>query len=152
MLKPGDAVPKLKLQDDEGLPFEFASLKGKRVVLFFYPRADTPGCTTEACEFRTAKEKFTVADAVIVGISPNTGKEQAKFKNKFNLPFTLVADHEHSAAAAFGVWGKKKFMGREYMGVNRTTFVIGTNGKIEHVFEKVKPEGHAEQVYSYLTS
>ena len=150
MLEVNDTVPALPLKDETGKPFSFDSLKGKKVVVFFYPKADTPGCTTEACEFRDASEKFKVADTVIVGVSPDKEKAQAKFKTKFDLPFTLVADDTHALAEAFGVWGLKKFMGREYMGVNRTTFILDKNGKIAHVIEKVKPEGHAEQVYALL--
>ncbi|BDC49160.1 peroxiredoxin [Bryobacterales bacterium F-183] len=151
MLKAKDPVPAVVTQDDTGAPFQFSSLKGKRVVLFFYPKADTPGCTKEACGFRDEHEKFTAQDTVIVGVSPDKEAAQAKFRKKFDLPYILLADKDHSVAEAFGVWGEKKFMGKTYMGVNRTTFVIGKTGKIEHVFEGVKPEGHAAEVIAYLT-
>lgn len=151
LLKAKDPVPAIETQDDTGKPFRFDSLRGKRVVLFFYPKADTPGCTTEACGFRDEQEKFQAADTVIVGVSPDKETAQAKFRKKFDLQYILLADKDHSVAEAFGVWGEKKFMGRTYMGVNRTTFVIGKTGKIEHVFEKVKPEGHAAEVIGYLT-
>lgn len=152
MLKVKDPVPAIETQDDAGRPFRFASLKGKRIVLFFYPKADTPGCTKEACGFRDEHDKFQASDTVIVGVSPDKESAQAKFRQKFDLPYILLADKDHSVAEAFGVWGEKKFMGRNYMGVNRTTFIIGKTGKIEHVFEKVKPEGHAAEVIEYLAN
>jgi len=150
MLQVNDTVPSVETRDDKGDPFQFSSLAGKKVIVFFYPKADTPGCTKEACGFRDASEKFTAADTVVVGISPDTEKAQAKFREKFQLPFILLADKDHSLAEAFGVWGEKKYMGKNYMGVNRTTFVIGPNGRIARVFEKVKPEGHAEEVFAAL--
>jgi peroxiredoxin Q/BCP len=151
MLKVNDPAPALETRDENGKPFKFDSLLGKRVVVFFYPKADTPGCTKEACGFRDAKDKFTAADTVIVGVSPDSEKAQAKFRDKFQLPYTLLADKDHSVAEAFGVWGEKTFMGHKHMGVLRTTFIIGPDGKITHVFEKVKPEGHAEAVLAVLS-
>jgi peroxiredoxin Q/BCP len=152
MLEKNNVVPPFETRDQDGKPFTLASLKGKRVVVYFYPKADTPGCTVEACEFRDAAEKFQVADAVIVGVSPDKEAAQTKFRAKFDLPFTLLADTDHSVADAFGVWGEKKFMGRTYMGVNRATFIIGRDGKVAHVFPKVKPEGHAQEVHDVLQS
>jgi peroxiredoxin Q/BCP len=150
MLQVNDPVPMLETQDDTGKPFGFDSLRGKRVVLFFYPKADTPGCTKEACSFRDEHEQFQAAGTVIVGISPDKEAAQAKFRKKFDLPYILLADKDHTLAEAFGVWDEKKFMGRAYMGDNRTTFVIGKDGRIEHVIDKVKPEGHATEVIEYL--
>jgi peroxiredoxin Q/BCP len=150
MLKAGDALPDLTVPDDSGSPFPLRSLVGQRVVLYFYPKADTPGCTKESCGFRDASGDFAAADTVIVGVSPDGVKDQLKFKEKFSLPFTLLADLDHEIAEAFGVWGEKQFMGKKYMGVSRTTFLIGRDGRIAKVYEKVKPEGHAEEVLADL--
>lgn len=149
-LKEGTPAPPISLDSDSGQPFELASLKGKNVVLYFYPKADTPGCTKEACEFRDTSRKFTKADTVIVGVSPDTSKAQAKFKDKFDLPFTLLADKDHKVAEAYGVWVEKSMYGKKYMGVERTTFVIDPEGKIKKIFPKVKVEGHAEQVLAAI--
>ncbi|MFZ0594592.1 MAG: peroxiredoxin, partial [Bryobacteraceae bacterium] len=116
------------------------------VVLYFYPKADTPGCTKEACEFRDTSKKFTKANTVIVGVSPDTEGDQARFKSKFGLPFTLLADKDHAAAEEYGVWKEKNMYGRKYMGVERTTFIIDGHGVIKRIFPKVKVEGHAEEV------
>src|SRR5260221_14453890 len=139
-LKVGDNGPELNLTDEAGTPFHLASLKGKTVVLFFYPKADTPGCTTESCEFRDHSAAFAGKDAVILGISPDNEGDQTKFKKKYGLPFTLLADAEHAGAEAYGVWREKSNFGKNYMGVARTTFIIGPDGKINKIFEKVKPE------------
>jgi peroxiredoxin Q/BCP len=149
-LKEGDQAPDITLDTDAGEKFELSSLKGKNVVLYFYPKADTPGCTKEACEFRDTGKKFSKANTVIVGVSPDTSKAQAKFKSKFDLPFTLLADSDHTAAEDYGVWKEKSMYGKKYMGVERTTFVIDTNGKIKKVFPKVKVEGHAEEVLAAI--
>ena len=122
------------------------SLRGKNVVLYFFPKADTPGCTKESCEFRDASKKFTKANTLIVGVSPDPAGAQAKFKQKFDLPFVLLADVDHKAAEAYGVWKQKSMYGKKYMGVERTTFVIDPTGVIKKVFPKVKVDGHAEQV------
>ena len=145
-LHQGDLAPDIKLDTDSGDPFTLASLRGKNVVLYFYPKADTPGCTKESCEFRDTSEKFGKANTVIVGVSPDASKAQAKFKDKFDLPFTLLADTEHKAAEDYGVWKEKSMYGKKYMGVDRTTFVIDGEGKIKKIFPKVKVEGHAEEV------
>ncbi len=150
MLKPGDRAPEIELRTDSGEPFRLSSLKGKRVVLYFYPKADTPGCTTEACEFRDGIADFTGKNTVVVGISPDKPTAQAKFKGKYFLPFTLLADDEKSAAQAYGVWKEKNMYGKKVMGIERTTFVIGPDGKIEKVYSKVKAQGHAAQVLSDL--
>ena len=149
-LKVGSKAPSLNLTDEAGNKFSLASLKGKTVVLYFYPKADTPGCTLESCEFRDHTAAFAGKDAVIIGISPDTEKAQTKFKNKFTLPFTLLADADHAGAEKYGVWQEKSMYGKKYMGVVRTTFVIGPDGNIKHIFEKVKPEGHAEEVLAVL--
>ncbi len=149
-LKVGGKAPELKLTDEAGQAFTLSSLKGKTVVLYFYPKADTPGCTTESCEFRDHAAAFAAKGAVIIGISPDAEKAQGKFKKKFELPFTLLADAEHAGAEAYGVWVEKSMYGKTYWGVARTTFVIGPDGKIQHIFEKVKPAGHAEEVLAVL--
>jgi thioredoxin-dependent peroxiredoxin len=149
-LKVGSKAPDLKLTDEAGNPFKLSSLKGKTVVLYFYPKADTPGCTTESCEFRDHSPAFAEKDAVIIGISPDASKAQLKFKSKFDLPFTLLADFEHAGAEAYGVWKEKSMYGKTYMGVERTTFIIGPDGKIKQIFEKVKPAGHAAEVLAAI--
>ena len=149
-LKEGDPAPPIRVDDDQGKPFDLASLHGKNVVLYFYPKADTPGCTREACEFRDNSKKFTKADTVIVGVSPDKSAAQSKFKDKFDLPFTLLADIGHKVAEAYGAWVEKSMYGRKYMGIERSTFLIGKDGKIKKIFRKVKPDGHAEQVYQAL--
>ena len=149
-LKDGDAAPAIHVDDDQGKPFDLASLKGKNVVLYFYPKADTPGCTRESCEFRDHSKKFAKADTVIVGVSPDKSAAQSKFKDKFDLPFTLLADTDHKVAEAYGAWVEKSMYGRKYMGIERSTFLIGKDGKITKIFRKVKPDGHAEQVYEAL--
>jgi peroxiredoxin Q/BCP len=150
MPKVGAKAPEIKSLDDEGKPFRLSANKGSIVVLYFYPKADTPGCTTEACEFRDEEKKFSRKKAVVVGVSPDTVKAQAKFKGKFGLPFTLLADEDHKIAEDYGVWKEKSMYGRKYMGVERTTFLIGPDGKVARIFEKVKPAGHARQVLEAL--
>jgi peroxiredoxin Q/BCP len=149
-LKEGSKAPEIKLLTDTGEELKLSSLKGKNVVLYFYPKSDTPGCTTEACGFRDADAKIQKLGAVVLGVSPDPVKAQAKFRSKFELPFTLLADPDHSAAEAFGVWAEKSMYGRKYMGVARTTFLIGKDGKIAKIFEKVKPAGHADEVLAAL--
>ena len=146
----GRQAPEIELETDSGQPFRLSSLKGKNVVLYFYPKADTPGCTKEACAFRDTSKKFSKANTVIVGVSPDTSKAQLKFKEKFDLPFTLLADPSHAAAEAYGVWKEKSMYGRTYMGVERATFVIDAKGVIKKIFPKVKVEGHAEEVLAAL--
>ena len=150
MLKEGDKAPDIQLETDTGEPFRLSAQKGKKVVLYFYPRADTPGCTVEACEFRDQSKKFAKKDAVIVGISPDAVKSQAKFKDKFDLPFTLLCDVDKKAAEAYGVYKEKNMYGKKVMGIERTTFVIGPDGRIAKIFRKVKAQGHAEQVLATL--
>ena len=146
MIEVGKTPPDFTLLTDEGTRLTLSALRGKNVVLYFYPRADTPGCTIASCEFRDAFPRFEGRDAVILGISPNTVVDQAKFKKKFDLPFTLLADADHAVAEQYGVWKEKKNYGKTYMGVDRTTFLIGADGSVSHIFEKVKPQGHAAEV------
>lgn len=149
-LKEGDSAPAISLDTDSGEPFTLSSLKGKNVVLYFYPKADTPGCTKESCEFRDTSKKFSKANTVIVGVSPDPSKAQAKFKEKFDLPFVLLADVDHKTSEDYGVWKEKSMYGKKYLGVERTTFVIDPKGKIKKIFPKVKVEGHAEEVLAAI--
>ncbi|MGD8731374.1 MAG: thioredoxin-dependent thiol peroxidase [Anaerolineales bacterium] len=148
----GTSAPEFESLDDGGEPIKLSDYRGKEVILYFYPRADTPGCTKEACAFRDDYSAYEEADVVILGVSPDTVKKQANFKKKWDLPFPLIADEDHSIAAAYGVWGPKKFMGREYEGVHRTTFIIDKKGKIKQVFENVKPAEHSEEILAAIRS
>jgi peroxiredoxin Q/BCP len=150
MLKEGDQAPEIHLETDAGHTFRLSGLRGKRVVLYFYPKADTPGCTTEACEFRDQAAEFAGKDAVIVGVSPDKIAAQAKFKTKYGLPFTLLADPDKAAAQAYGVWKEKNMYGKKVMGIERSTFVISPAGRIEKIFSKVKAGGHAAEVLATL--
>lgn len=149
-LKVGDKAPDFELLTESGESFRLSDLKGKCVVLFFYPKANTPGCTVEACGFRDDYERFSHSEAQVLGISPDTVRRQLNFRNRFDLPYPLLADADHSVADLYGVWGWKKFMGREYEGVKRTTFIINQDGVISHIFEEVKPEGHSQEVLEAL--
>ena len=146
-IQAGDKAPDIKTSE-----FKLADQRGKRVVLFFYPKSDTPGCTKEACEFRDAAKTFAKRDAVIVGLSPDKAPAQQKFATKYDLPFTLVPDPDHAIAEAYGVWVEKSMYGRKYMGIERSTFVVDEKGRIAHVFRKVKPEGHAAEVLEALAN
>ncbi|HMD89059.1 MAG TPA: thioredoxin-dependent thiol peroxidase [Anaerolineaceae bacterium] len=143
-------APDFTLPDENGSLTTLSSFRGKPVVLYFYPKDDTPGCTTEACSFRDDYSIYQEAGIVVLGISPDSVKSHTKFKNKYNLPFTLLADEGHKVCELYGVWGLKKAMGREYYGVFRTTFLIGPDGKLIKVFENVKPDGHSAQVFAAL--
>ena len=149
MLKEGDKAPIFTVLTDTGEEFDLAQHQAERIVLYFYPRADTPGCTIESCEFRDSVKKFQSKGATILGVSPDTPKAQAKFKEKFNFPFTLLADAEKDIANLYFVMKEKNMYGKKVMGVARTTFII-ENGVITKIFEKVKPEGHAEEVLGAL--
>jgi peroxiredoxin Q/BCP len=149
MLKEGDKAPVFKVLTDSGEEFDLAKHQNERIVLYFYPRADTPGCTIESCEFRDTAKKFTKKGVTILGISPDTTKDQLKFKEKFDLNFTLLADADKTIANLYGVMKEKNMYGKKVMGVARTTFVI-ENGKIVKIFTGVKPEGHAEEVLATL--
>jgi peroxiredoxin Q/BCP len=145
-----DKAPDFTLQDENGKEVSLKALRGKRVVLYFYPRADTPGCTIEACEFRDTYRKIQKTGVGLLGISPDTCKAQKKFQEKFDLPFSLLADADKKVAIAYGVLQEKNMYGKKVMGVVRTTFIIGPDGKIQHIFPKVKAEGHAAEVLAYL--
>jgi len=143
-------APDFTLLDDAGVERRLSDFRGHPVVLYFYPKDDTPGCTTEACAFRDAYSEYTQAGVAVIGVSPDKTKSHAKFKSKYNLPFTLLADENHAVCELYGVWGRKKMLGREYDGVFRTTFLIGADGMILKVFEKVKPDGHSQEVLAAL--
>ncbi|HUJ72425.1 MAG TPA: thioredoxin-dependent thiol peroxidase [Verrucomicrobiae bacterium] len=129
---------------------ELGENKGKTVVLYFYPKDDTPGCTTEACELRDAHKQIAAKNAVVLGVSPDSAKSHEKFSAKFSLPFSLVPDEDHKLCETYGVWKEKSMYGRKYMGVERTTFVIGPDGVIKKIFRKVKAAGHAEEVLAVI--
>ena len=143
-------APDFELPDENGQIRKLSDYRGQPVVLYFYPKDDTPGCTTEACNFRDDYPVYEENGVTILGVSPDTAKSHTKFKNKFSLPFTLLADEGHKVCDLYEVWGPKKFMGKSYEGVHRTTFLIGPDGNIIKVFENVKPEGHSGEVLAAL--
>lgn len=143
---PGVPAPDFVLLDDSGVTRRLSDYRGQTIVLYFYPKDDTPGCTTEACNFRDDYSAYVEAGVTILGVSPDSAKSHTKFKQKFQLPFPLLADDQHTVSEAYGVWSKKKFMGREYMGVSRTTFVIDADGRIKKIFSQVKPASHSVEV------
>ena len=145
-----DKAPEFTSLDQNGKNISLKDYKGKWVVLYFYPRADTPGCTIEACGFRDSFGKIEKSGAVVLGVSPDQPKAQKKFEEKYNLPFTLLADADKTICNAYGVIQEKNMYGKKVMGVARTTFIIGPNGKVRHIFRKVKPEGHPDEVLEYL--
>ena len=145
-----DKVADFTLKTDEDKSVSLSDYSGKPVVLFFYPRADTPGCTIEACGFRDWYTKLTAAGAVVLGISRDTPKDQAKFKAKFSLPYTLLADVDEKVCNQFGVLKEKNMYGKKVMGIERTTFLIGPDRTLIHIFPKVTPEGHAEEVLAKI--
>ena len=136
--------------DETGEPRRLSDFLDKPLVLYFYPKDDTPGCTKEACNFRDDYDAYSEAGVNIVGVSPDSPKSHTKFKEKYHLPFPLLADQDHQITEAFGVWGPKTFMGREYEGVHRTTFIIGPDREVKKVFENVKPAEHSEEILSYF--
>jgi len=146
MLKAGTTAPDFKTTNTNGENVKLKDYRGKKVVLYFYPKDDTPGCTKEACSFRDAFADFKKRGIEVIGVSTDSEASHKRFTAKYKLPFTLLADTDHSIADAYGVYGEKKFMGRTYMGVKRMTFLIDEKGKIRKVFEKVKPEEHAQEV------
>ena len=146
----GITAPEFSIPDDTGTFRTLSEFRGHPVILYFYPKDDTPGCTTEACNFRDDYSDYTNAGVIILGVSPDRTKSHAKFKAKYRLPFPLLADNEHKVCELYKVWGLKKAMGREYMGVFRTTFLIDENGVIVHVFEDVKPAGHSTEILAKL--
>jgi peroxiredoxin Q/BCP len=149
-LNPGDSAPDFTLPDQDGNPVSLSSLRGKTVVLYFYPKADTPGCTTQACGVRDHQADYEAADAVVLGVSPDEVKATAKFDQKYGLGFPLLADEGHKVAEQYGVWVKKNRYGREYMGNERTTFVIAPDGTVKDVLRNVKPAEHDDLVLEAL--
>ena len=150
MIEAGKPAPDFTLQTDAGETVTLSNLRGKQVVLYFYPKDDTPGCTTQACGIRDAYEEFERAGAVVFGVSPDSEASHVKFRKKYDLPFALLADVGHKVAEQYGVWGEKKYMGRTYLGVSRSTFVIAENGTVKRVFHDVKPATHADDVLAVL--
>ena len=147
----GKPLPAFDLETDTGDRLTSKRLKGQTFVLYFYPKDDTTGCTAEACAFRDSFPRFKKSGALILGISPDSAKKHTKFKAKYELPFTLLVDDEHMLAESYGLWIEKVFYGRKYMGIARTTIIVGPDGKIQHIFEKVNPAGHADEVMAFLT-
>jgi len=152
MIKEGAKAPDFKLFANNQQSFSLKELKGKNIVLFFYPKDNTPGCTVEACGFRDSFKEIEKLGAVILGISPDSVKSHENFINKFNLPYPLLADEDKAMCKDYGVWVEKSMYGKKYMGVARTTFIINKEGKIAKIFEKVKPEGHNAEVIEVLKS
>jgi peroxiredoxin Q/BCP len=152
VIEEGKPAPDFELPTDGGETIKLSELRGKPVVLYFYPKDDTPGCTTQACGIRDAYGEFEKAGAVVLGVSPDSEKSHGKFKSKYELPFTLLADTDHSVAEQYGVWGQKSFAGKKYMGVNRSTFVIDADGNVKRVLLDVKPANHADDVLEALGS
>ena len=150
MVEEGKPAPDFELTSDAGEKVSLSELRGRPVVLYFYPRDDTPGCTTQACGIRDAYAEFEQAGAVVLGVSPDTEGSHVKFKQKYGLPFTLLSDPDHAVAEQYGVWGEKTYMGRKFLGVTRSTFVVDEAGLVKKVFPKVKPATHAEDVLAAL--
>ncbi len=152
MIEKGDHAPDFTLPDQDGNEVSLAGLRGKTVVLYFYPKADTPGCTTQACGIRDHQADYEQADAVVLGVSPDPPRRLARFDGKYSLGFPLLADEDHAVAEAYGVWVEKSMYGRQYMGIERSTFVIDPDGKIREAFRKVKPAEHDALVLGALQS
>lgn len=150
-IKVGEKAPAFKTVDQDGKTVSLKDFSGKSVILYFYPRDDTPGCTVEACSFRDHFADFKKKGAVVLGVSPDSAKSHTKFITKFQLPFTLLADEDHAICEAYGVWMEKSMYGKKYMGVQRSTFIIDPAGKMKAVFPKVKPEEHVAEVLKALT-
>lgn len=148
----GDPAPDFELQTDEGTTVRLADYRGKQVVLFFYPRADTPGCIKEACGFRDDYLAFQGQDVIVLGISPDTVRAQRRFRERYSFPYPLLADADHRVAEAYGVWEGKQLFGITYKGVMRTTFLIDEQGKIRRVYEGVVPDGHSQEILAELQS
>ena len=149
-LHPGDPAPDFTLPDDAGVPVSLSQFHGKKVVLYFYPKDDTPGCTKEACSFRDGRELLARRDAVVLGISVDSVESHRKFKQKYNLPFTLLSDSDKRVVSAYGVWKEKSLYGRTYLGIERTTVIIDAEGRISRVFAPVKVDGHFDEVLAAL--
>jgi thioredoxin-dependent peroxiredoxin len=152
VVEEGKPAPDFELTSDSGDQVKLSNFRGKPVVLYFYPKDDTPGCTKQACALRDEYAQFRDRGAVILGVSPDDEASHVKFKNKYQLPFTLLADPEHEASEAYGVWGERTFAGRKYMGITRSTFVIDSDGNVTKAMRGVKPDTHAEKVLAALPS
>jgi peroxiredoxin Q/BCP len=152
MIEEGKPAPDFELTSDRGETVKLSELRGKPVVLYFYPKDDTPGCTAQACGIRDAYGEFQRAGAVVLGISPDDEGSHVKFRDKYELPFTLLADTDHAVAEQYGVWGEKKYMGKTYFGVSRWTFVIDEDGNVKKVLPDVKPATHADDVLNVLSN
>ena len=150
MLSVGDPAPNFTLSDADGNSVKLSDFKGKKVVLYFYPKDDTPGCTKEACGFRDAQNEYWEANAVVIGVSPDSEKSHQRFRDKYDLPFLLLADPDRQAIDAFKVWKEKNMYGKKYMGVERSTFIIDEAGMVQEILRKVKVEGHVQTVLSSL--
>ena len=146
----GDKAPHFNLRDQNGINISLSSLKGNRVILFFYPKDDTPGCTIEVCNFRDDFSQYTDINAIILGVSPDGEESHRKFIKKFDLPFSLLCDEDHSVAEKYGAWGEKNMYGRKYMGIIRTTVQIDRDGTIEKIYEKVRPKNHSKDILETL--
>jgi peroxiredoxin Q/BCP len=149
-LEEGSLAPDFSLSNDNNVTIQLSNYRGRMVVLYFYPRDDTPGCTTEACSFRDNFEVYKKAGAVILGVSADKPKSHEKFREKYRLPYPLLSDPDHRVCELYHVWGRKKIMGREYDGIFRTTFLINEKGRIEKIFTKVKPSGHSDEVIAAI--
>jgi len=152
VIEEGTPAPDFALRSDTGETIRLSELRGKPVVLYFYPKDDTTGCTTQACGIRDAYAEFERAGAVVLGVSPDDEASHVKFKDKYDLPFTLLVDADHEVADLYGVWGEKKYMGRTYLGVSRSTFVIAEDGTVKRALHNVKPATHADDVLAILAA
>jgi len=150
MIAENELAPDFTLLSDQGEEVTLSSFRGKKVVLYFYPKDDTPGCTKEACSFRDDYSLFTLKGAAVLGVSPDNAASHQKFRAKYSLPFYLLSDPDHAVATLYGAWGEKKMYGRSYEGILRSTFVIDEEGRVAKVFPDVKPEGHAQEVLAFL--
>jgi peroxiredoxin Q/BCP len=148
----GKPAPDFELQNEKGEPVRLSELRGRAVVLYFYPKDDTPGCTAQACGIRDVWGEFEARGAVVLGVSPDTVASHEKFRAKYELPFTLLADPEHEVAELYGVWGEQSLYGKKYIGIERSTFVIDADGNVASVMRRVKPDAHADDVLAALPS
>jgi peroxiredoxin Q/BCP len=152
MIVEGAAAPDFALESDSGERVRLSQFRGRPVVLYFYPKDDTPGCTAQACGIRDAWGEFQRSGAVVLGVSPDSAKKHVKFREKYGLPFTLLADEDHAVAEAYGTWVQKSFAGKKYMGVERSTFIIDAEGNLAKIMRRVKPSEHADDVLAALTA
>jgi peroxiredoxin Q/BCP len=150
LINTGQAAPDFELPDEKGLTQRLSDYRGKHILLYFYPKDDTPGCTKEACNFRDDYSQYDRKNVVILGVSPDTPESHAKFMDKYELPFSLLADEDHQVCKLYGVWGPKKIFGKEVIGVHRTTYLIGPEGEVLKVFEKVSPAKHSAEVLAFI--